>query len=68
LLIGREKLENDKIESGEIEDNEIKDNKEGVEIADCEKFFFNYINRCAVSLYSANLIIDRAAIETANTY
>jgi hypothetical protein len=62
LLVGREDLE------GEIKDNEIGDDEEDIEIADCEKFFFNYINRCAVSIYSANLIMDRAAIEIANTY
>jgi hypothetical protein len=63
LLVGRENLKD-----GEIEDNEKKNNKDGIEIADCEKFFFNYINRCAISLHSANLIIDKATIETANTY
>jgi hypothetical protein len=63
LLIGREDLG-----GGEIENDEIRDNEEGVGIADCEKFFLNYIDRCAVSLYFANLIIDRAAIEIANIY
>jgi hypothetical protein len=63
LLIGREDLEGD-----EIKDNEIKDDGNGVEIADCEKKFLNYINRCAVSLHSANLIIDKATTEIANTY
>jgi hypothetical protein len=67
-LVGRENLKNDKIENSEIRDNKIKDDKENIEIIDCEKFFLNYINRCAVSLHSANLIIDRAAIEIANTY
>jgi hypothetical protein len=62
LLIGRENL------GDEIEDNKIEDGKENIEIADCEKFFFNYINRCAISIYFANLIMDRAAIEIANTY
>jgi hypothetical protein len=63
LLVGRENLE-----SGEIEGDEIKDNEENIGITDCEKFFFNYINRYAVSLYFANLIIDKATVETANTY
>jgi hypothetical protein len=63
LLIGREGLG-----SGEIEDGEIKDDEENVGIVECEKFFLNYADRCAVSLYFANLIIDRAAIEIANTY
>jgi hypothetical protein len=58
LLIGRENLEKD----------EIENNKNGVEIADCEEFFLNYTNRWAVSLHSANLIVDRATIETANIY
>jgi hypothetical protein len=58
LLVGRENLEND----------EIEDDKNNIEIADYEKFFFNYVDRCAVLLYSANLIIDKAASETANTY
>jgi hypothetical protein len=62
-LVGRENLEGDEIETGEIESDE-----ENIEIADYEKFFLNYINRWAVSIYSANLIIDRAAIEIANTY
>jgi hypothetical protein len=68
LLVGREDLESGKIESGKIGNNEIEDSEEDIGIADCEKFFFNYINRCAVSIHSANLIIDKAAIETANTY
>jgi hypothetical protein len=63
LLVGREDLR-----GGEIKNNEIGDDEEGVRIADCEKFFFNYIDRCAVSLYFANLIINRAAIEIANIY
>jgi hypothetical protein len=62
LLVGREDL------GSEIENNEIKDNKEDIEIADYEKFLFNYADRCAVSIYFANLIINRAAIEIANTY
>jgi hypothetical protein len=61
-LIGRENLED------EIKDNKIRDNKEDIEIANYEKFLFNYIDRCAVSIYFANLIIDKAAIEIANTY
>jgi hypothetical protein len=68
LLIGRENLENDEIKNGKIKDDEIKDNENDIEIANCEKFFFNYINRYAVSIHSANLIIDKAAIEIANTY
>jgi hypothetical protein len=48
LLIGRESLK-----GGEIENNE-----NGIGIADCEKFFPNYIDRCAISLYFANLIIQ----------
>jgi hypothetical protein len=63
LLVGREDLESD-----EIKDDEIRKNKEDVGIADCEKFFFNYADCCAVSLHSANLIVDKAATETANTY
>jgi hypothetical protein len=63
LLIDRENLE-----SGEIENGEIENDEDGIEITDCEKFFLNYIDRCAVSLHSANLIIDKATIETANTY
>jgi hypothetical protein len=62
LLVGREDLEN------EIGDGELKDGEENVGIIDYEKFLFNYINRCAVSIYSANLIMNRAAIEIANTY
>jgi hypothetical protein len=62
-LVGRENLENNEIKDGEIESGE-KD----IEIADCEKFFFNYTDRCAISTYFTNLIIDRAAIEIANTY
>ena len=58
MLVGRE----------DLEDGEIGDNKEDIKIADCEEFPFNYIGRCAVSIYSANLIIDKAAIEIANTY
>jgi hypothetical protein len=63
LLIGRGNLE-----SGEIEDNKIKDSENDIEIADYEEFFLNYTDRCAVSLYSANLIINKITIETANTY
>jgi hypothetical protein len=58
LLVGRENLEGGKIGGGE----------NGVEIADCEEFFLNYIDRCAVSLHSANLIVNRVTAETANTY
>jgi hypothetical protein len=63
LLVGREDLESD-----EIGDDKIGNDEEGIKTADCEKFFLNYINRCAVSLHSANLIIDKATIESANTY
>jgi hypothetical protein len=63
LLVGRENLEN-----GKIKNNEIEDDKDGIGTADCEKFFFNYINCCAVSLYSANLIINKATAEIINTY
>jgi hypothetical protein len=62
LLVGREDLEN------KIGDDKIEDNKEDVRIADCEEFLFNHTDRCAVSVYFANLIINRAAIEIANTY
>jgi hypothetical protein len=58
LLVGRENLKGGEIEGGE----------DDVEIANCEKFFFNYINRCAVLLHFTNLIIDGAASETANIY
>jgi hypothetical protein len=58
LLVGREDLENDK----------IGNNENGVGTANCEKFFLNYIDRCAISLHSANLVIDKATIETASTY
>jgi hypothetical protein len=58
LLIGREGLG-----SGEIGDGE-----DGIEIVNCEKFFFNYINRCAVSLHFANSIINKITAEIANTY
>jgi hypothetical protein len=68
LLIGRENLENDKIEDGEIEDDEIEDDEKDVGITDCEKFFFNYADRCAVSVHSANLIVNKIAIEIASTY
>jgi hypothetical protein len=63
LLVGREDLEN-----GEIEDDEKESNKKNIGIADCEKFFLNYTDRCAISLYSANLIIDKITVETANIY
>jgi hypothetical protein len=57
-LIGREDLGN-----GEIEDDE-----NDVEIVDCEKFILNHTDRCADSLHSAKLIIDKATSETANPY
>jgi hypothetical protein len=63
LLVGRENLKND-----EIEDSEIENNENDIEIADCEKFFLNYIDRCAVSLHSANLIINKDTIEITNIY
>jgi hypothetical protein len=63
LLIGRKSLK-----SGKIEDGEIRDDENDIGIADYEKFFLNYINRCAVSLHSANLIINKATVEIANTY
>jgi hypothetical protein len=56
LLVDRENLEDGKIENGE----------DDIGIVDCEKNFLNYVDRCAVSLYFTNLIIDRAAIEIAN--
>jgi hypothetical protein len=62
-LIGREDIENDKIKN-----DEIKNGEKNIEIVDCEKFFLNYTDRCAISIYFANLIINRAAIETANIY
>jgi hypothetical protein len=68
LLVGRENLKSGKIGNDKIGGGKIRDNKENVEIADCEKFFLNYIDRCAISLHSANLIIDRATAETANIY
>jgi hypothetical protein len=67
-LVGREDLENGKIEDGEIKDNEIENDEKNIGIADYEKFFLNYINRCAISVHFTNLIIDKAAIEIANTY
>jgi hypothetical protein len=42
--------------------------EDDVGIVDCEEFFINYADRCAVSLYSANLIIVIAAVKTANIY
>jgi hypothetical protein len=68
LLVGRENLGSGEIGDGEIEDDEIEEDKEGVEIADCEEFFLNHADRCAVSIHSANLIINKAAIEIASTY
>jgi hypothetical protein len=62
LLVGCEDLKN------KIENNKIENGEEDIKIADYEKFLFNYINRCAVSVHFANLIIDKAAIEIANTY
>jgi hypothetical protein len=67
-LVGRENLEDGKIEDNEIENNKIGKDEEDIEIIDCEKFFLNYINRYAVSIHFANLIIDKVAIETANIY
>jgi hypothetical protein len=68
LLVGREDLEGGEIKNGEIEDGEIENDKKNIGTADYEKFFLNYIDRCAISIHSANLVIDRAAIETANIY
>jgi hypothetical protein len=73
MLIGREGLEDGKIKGGEIEggeigNNEIKEGEEDIGIINYKEFFLNYTDCCAISIYSANLIIDRAAIETANTY
>jgi hypothetical protein len=68
LLIGRENLKGDEIEDGKIGNNKIEDDEENIKIADYEKFFLNYTDCCAVSIHSANLIIDKAAIEIANTY
>jgi hypothetical protein len=62
LLIGRENLED-----GEIKNNKIGNDKDDIGIINCEEFFLNYTDRCAVSLYSANLIINKVTIETANT-
>jgi hypothetical protein len=62
-LVGREDLGD-----GKIGDDEIGEDEKNIETADCEKFFFNYTDRCAVSLHSANLIINKTTIETANTY
>jgi hypothetical protein len=67
-LVGRGDLEGGKIRDGEIGNGEIENEEKDVEIIDCEEFFLNYTGRCAVSIYFANLIIDRAAIEIANTY
>jgi hypothetical protein len=49
--------------------NKKGNDKNDIGIADCENFFFvNYTVRGAVSPYSANLVIDIATVETANTY
>jgi hypothetical protein len=58
----------DEIEDSEIEDDEIGDGEDGVGIADCEKFFLNHADRCAVPLHSANLVIVIAAVKTASMY
>jgi hypothetical protein len=63
LLVGREDLE-----GGEIKDNKIENDEDDIGIIDCEKFFLNYTDRCAVSLYFANLIINKITIEIASTY
>jgi hypothetical protein len=63
LLVGREGLG-----GGEIGGGEIGSGEEDIGIADCEEFFLNYAGCCAVSVHSANLIVDRAAIETASIY
>jgi hypothetical protein len=59
LLVGRENLEDDEIED---------DDEDDIGIVNCGKKIFNYADRCAVSVYFANLIMDKAAIEIANTY
>jgi hypothetical protein len=51
-----------------LESGEIKNNEDDIEIANCENFFLNYINCCAVSLHSVILVIDKTIAETANTY
>jgi hypothetical protein len=53
---------------GFAEDGEIGDDKDGVGTANCENFFINHANRCAVSLYSANLVIVIAAVKIASIY
>jgi hypothetical protein len=68
LLIGREDLEGGEIRNDKIGNNEIEDGENDIEIINCEKFFLNYINRCAISLHFANLIINKIMIEIANTY
>jgi hypothetical protein len=68
LLVGREDLGNGEIGNGEIEDDKIGESEKDIGIVNYEKFFLNYADRCAVSIYFANLIINKAAIETANTY
>jgi hypothetical protein len=68
MLVGREGLEGGKIRGGEIGDGEIGSGEDGVGIAGCEKFFFNYINCCAVSLHSANLVVNKVTVEIASTY
>jgi hypothetical protein len=59
LLVGREDLGG----------GEIKDGEDGVGIVDCENFIFiNYIDRCTISLHSANLVINIVIAEITNTY
>jgi hypothetical protein len=61
-LIGRESLEGGKIKDSKIGDGEIENDEEDIEIADYEKFFLNYAGRCAVSIHSANFIINTITI------
>jgi hypothetical protein len=57
------------LDGRDLENNEIEDNENGIEIADSENFFLiNYVGRGAVSLYSANFVVDIAIAETASTY
>jgi hypothetical protein len=46
----------------------MESDENDVGTADCEKFFINHADRCAVSLHSANLIIVIAAVKTASIY
>jgi hypothetical protein len=68
LLVGRESLKGGEIGDDEIEGGKIRNDEENIETVDCEKFFLNYVDCCAVSIYFANLIINKATIEIANIY